>query len=62
VNATDPLPKCLAEGIFAAQYLLKEDDLIPDSVPGIGLAGDAILIKRVVARHGRKLARNGWDF
>jgi uncharacterized membrane protein YkvA (DUF1232 family) len=62
VNATDPLPRCLAEGTFAAQYLLKEDDLIPDSVPGVGLADDAILVKSVVARHGRKLARNGWDF
>src|ERR1700752_184071 len=29
VNAADPLPRCLAEGTFAAQYLLKEDDLIP---------------------------------
>jgi len=62
VNATDPLPRCLAEGTFAAQYLLKEDDLIPDSVPGIGLADDAILVKSIVARHGRKLARSGWDF
>src|SRR5215472_2177356 len=62
VNATDPLPRCLAEGTFAARYLLKEDDLIPDSVPGVGLADDAILVKSVVARHGRKLARNGWDF
>ena len=62
VNATDPLPRCLAEGTFAAQYLLKEDDLIPDSVPGIGLADEAILVKSIVARHGRKLARSGWDF
>ena len=62
VNATDPLPRCLAEGTFAAQYLLKEDDLIPDSVPGVGLADDAILVKSVVARHRRKLARSGWDF
>jgi uncharacterized membrane protein YkvA (DUF1232 family) len=62
VNATDPLPRCLAEGTFAAQYLPKEDDLIPDSVPGVGLADDAILVKSVVARHGRELARSGWDF
>jgi uncharacterized membrane protein YkvA (DUF1232 family) len=62
VNATDPLPRCLAEGTFAAQYLLKEDDLIPDNVPGVGLADDAILVKSVVARHGRKLVRGGRDF
>ena len=62
VNATDPLPRCLAEGTFAAQYLLEEEDLIPDSVPGVGLADDAILVKRVVARHGRELVRSGCDF
>jgi uncharacterized membrane protein YkvA (DUF1232 family) len=62
VNTTDPLPRCLAEGTFAAQYLLKEDDLIPDCVPGVGLADDAILVRSFVARHGRKLARRGWDF
>src|SRR5690349_17395424 len=33
VNASDPLPRYLAEGKFAAQYLLNEDDLIPDTVP-----------------------------
>jgi hypothetical protein len=32
------------------------------NVPGVGLADDVILVKRVVARHGRKLARNGLDF
>lgn len=57
VNARDPLPECLVEGTFAAQYLLKEDDLIPDTIPGLGLADDAILVKRVVSRHGRKLVR-----
>jgi uncharacterized membrane protein YkvA (DUF1232 family) len=62
VNATDPLPRCLAEGTFAAQYLLEEEDLIPDSVPGVGLADDAILVKRVVARHGRELVRRGCDY
>jgi uncharacterized membrane protein YkvA (DUF1232 family) len=62
LNATDPLPRCLAEGTFAAQYLLQEEDLIPDSVPGVGLADDAILVKRVVARHGRELVRSGCDF
>jgi uncharacterized membrane protein YkvA (DUF1232 family) len=62
VNATDPLPRYLSEGIFAVQYLLKDNDLIPDSVPGVGLADDAILVKSVVARHGRELTRSAWDF
>jgi uncharacterized membrane protein YkvA (DUF1232 family) len=58
VNATDPLPESLLEGTFAAQYLLKEEDLIPDTIPGVGLADDAILVKRIVSRHGRDLVRN----
>ena len=45
-HGMEPLPAHLAEGIFAAQYLLKEHDLIPDQLPGIGLIDDAILIKR----------------
>ena len=58
VNAIDPLPEHLVEGTFAAHYLLKDEDLIPDIIPGIGLADDAILVKRVVARHGRELVRD----
>lgn len=50
-HAIDPLPTYLAEGTFAAQYLLKEHDLIPDQVPGIGLIDDAILVKRVFSRN-----------
>jgi uncharacterized membrane protein YkvA (DUF1232 family) len=62
VNVSNPLPEYLAEKTFAAQYLLNEEDLIPDTVPGVGLADDAILVKGVVERHGRKLARSGCDF
>ena len=50
-HAVDPLPAYLAEGTFAVQYLLKEDDLIPDRIPGIGLIDDAMLIKRVFLRN-----------
>ena len=57
VNASDPLPRYLAEGTFAAQYFLNKEDLIPDTVPGVGLADDAILVRRVVVRHGRELVR-----
>jgi uncharacterized membrane protein YkvA (DUF1232 family) len=57
VNAKDPLARYLAEGTFAAAYLLEEEDLIPDSIPGMGLADDAIIVKRVVSRNGRQLVR-----
>jgi uncharacterized membrane protein YkvA (DUF1232 family) len=56
-HAADPLPAHLAEGTFAAQYLLKEDDLIPDQVPGMGLIDDAILIKRVFSRNEPEFMR-----
>jgi uncharacterized membrane protein YkvA (DUF1232 family) len=62
VNASDPLPEYLAEGTFAALYFLNEEDLISDTVPGMGLTDDAILVKRVVARHGRELVRSGCDY
>jgi uncharacterized membrane protein YkvA (DUF1232 family) len=58
VNAADPLPAWLAEETFAAQYLLKDEDLIPDTIPGVGLADDAILVKRVVSRQGREPERD----
>jgi uncharacterized membrane protein YkvA (DUF1232 family) len=56
-DAADPLPAHLAEGTFAAQYLLKEHDLIPDEVPGMGLVDDAILIKRVFSRNEPEFMR-----
>jgi uncharacterized membrane protein YkvA (DUF1232 family) len=56
-HAADPLPAHLAEGTFAAQYLLKEHDLIPDHVPGMGLIDDAILIKRVFSRNEPEFMR-----
>ena len=61
VNAADPLPEHLVEGTFAAQYLLKEEDLIPDLISGVGLADDAILVKRVASRHGRALVRDSFS-
>ena len=57
VSTSDPLPRSLAEGTFAAQYLLEEEDLIPDTIPEVGLVDDAILIERIVARNGRELVR-----
>src|ERR1700730_12857206 len=61
VNAPDPLPEHLVEVTFAAQYLLKEEDLTPDLISGVGLADDAILVKRVASRHGRALVRDSFS-
>lgn len=50
-GCTDPLPPHLAEAGVAAAYLLKGMDLIPDSIPEIGLTDDARLIARVFDRN-----------
>jgi Protein of unknown function (DUF1232) len=47
----DPLPRWLAEIGFAAGYLLRRYDLIPDHLPGIGLADDALILQRVIERN-----------
>jgi uncharacterized membrane protein YkvA (DUF1232 family) len=47
--------KRLAETGFAAGYLLKRFDLIPDHVAEIGLADDALIPQRVVRRNQSEL-------
>lgn len=47
----DPLPPRLAEAGVALAYLLKGMDLIPDSVPEIGLTDDARIVARVIDRN-----------
>jgi uncharacterized membrane protein YkvA (DUF1232 family) len=56
--AKDPLPPSLAEIGFAAGYLLKRFDLIPDHVAEIGLADDAIILQRVIERNQSELFRS----
>ena len=47
----DPLPMWVAEVGFAAAYLLKRNDLIPDNLPEIGLVDDALVLKCVIERN-----------
>ena len=51
----DPLPIWLAEVGFAAGYLLKRFDLIPDHVAEIGLVDDALIVQRVIERNRPQL-------
>jgi len=53
----DPLPQWLAEIVFAAGYLLKEADLIPDHIPEIGLADDTLVLRRIIVRNETELRR-----
>lgn len=50
-DATDPLPQHLAEAGAALRYVLKGIDIIPDSVPGLGLADDEWIVTRVLQRN-----------
>ena len=54
-QAKDPLPRWLAETGFAAGYFLKKFDLIPDHLPEIGLADDALILQRVIERNQSEL-------
>jgi uncharacterized membrane protein YkvA (DUF1232 family) len=45
----------LGEAAFALFYFLKGYDLIPDSVPGVGLLDDALLVETVFRRHAPEL-------
>src|SRR3981081_1608261 len=56
-QAKDPLPRWMAETGFAAGYLLKRFDLIPDHVAEIGLADDALILQCVVRRNQSELRR-----
>lgn len=47
----DPLPRHLAEAGVAVAYILKGVDLIPDSIPEIGLTDDARILARVLERN-----------
>lgn len=52
-EAIDPLPPHLAEAGAALRYVLKGHDIIPDTVPDLGLADDALLVTRVLQRNPR---------
>lgn len=43
--------QAIAETVFALGYLLKEVDIIPDSVPGMGLADDSVVPRAVLMGH-----------
>jgi len=57
-QAKDPLPAWLAEVGVAAGYLLKRYDLLPDHLPEIGFADDALIVERVIERNGAEVYRN----
>ena len=47
----DTAEEPVAEAAFALLYFQRSTDLIPDSIPGMGLLDDAIIVRIVLGRH-----------
>jgi uncharacterized membrane protein YkvA (DUF1232 family) len=47
----DPAGEIVGEAAFALLYYQRATDLIPDSIPGMGLLDDAIIVRIVLGRH-----------
>jgi len=47
----DPAGEVVGEAAFALLYFQRATDLIPDSIPGMGLLDDAIIVRIVLGRH-----------
>jgi uncharacterized membrane protein YkvA (DUF1232 family) len=47
----DPAAAMVGEAAFALLYFRRATDLIPDSIPGMGLLDDAIIVRIVLGRH-----------
>jgi len=47
----DPAGDIMGEAVFAMLYFQRTTDLIPDSIPGMGLLDDAIIVRIVLGRH-----------
>ncbi len=45
----------VGEAAFALLYFQRTTDLIPDSIPGMGLLDDAIIVRIVLSRHEHAL-------
>ncbi len=55
----DPASTCQREAAFAVFYFLKGFDLIPDSLPEVGLLDDALLVETALRRNAHDL-REHW--
>ena len=47
----DPAGEIVGEAAFALLYFQRTTDLIPDSIPGMGLLDDAMIVRIVLGRH-----------
>ena len=49
--ARNPVAEMVREAAFALLYFQRATDLIPDSIPGMGLLDDAMIVNIVLGRH-----------
>jgi uncharacterized membrane protein YkvA (DUF1232 family) len=56
----DPVPQMFAEASFALLYFQRTTDLIPDSIPGLGLLDDAMVVSMVLRCHERAFKSNSF--
>jgi uncharacterized membrane protein YkvA (DUF1232 family) len=58
----DPAGQIMGEAAFALLYFQRATDLIPDSIPGMGLLDDATIVRIVLSRHEQafKLSPHGY--
>ena len=54
----EPAAEMVGEAAFALLYFQRATDLIPDSIPGMGLLDDAIIARIVLDRHERAFKSN----
>src|SRR5262249_50209135 len=51
----DPAGEIVGEVAFALLYFQSANDLIPDSIPGLGLLDDAVIVRMALGRHEEAL-------
>ena len=59
--ARDPAGEILGEAAFALLYFQRVTDLIPDSIPGMGLLDDAMIVRIVLGRHEDAFKSSSYD-
>jgi uncharacterized membrane protein YkvA (DUF1232 family) len=58
----DPAGQMVGEAAFALLYFQRATDLIPDSIPGMGLLDDAMIVRIVLGRHRQAFKFNSHGY